>query len=475
MFSNLRRSSRADQDDYEDNGGYGNGGYNGGGAGNGMSRSGGKANNARHSSALRELGALLRERRETMGVSLAEVEVATRIRQKYLSALESDEWQLLPGEVVGRGFLRNYAVYLGLDPDEVIDRRRAVSDGAVGPMLVNTSAGSNLPPLREVDYRPKEVDLKDEGDGIQRGEIRLTPLFAIVGVALLVVVAWWTLSVLAGPMSSFLAQIPDRLTSSSPTATPTPEPVAVQPPAGVVNPQNLALAENTPESVAEGGVQNLPAPEETLAGTGGPVANSDAGAALLPTSTPEQPQSEQPQSAPQDLAVIASTPEPIAPEPAQPEPTQPEPAQPEAESPPPADNTIILLPTPTPDAAATESAQAAVSAPDSGPAAAPAACADPRSLIREPGVNQTVSGLLGVSGVAIHEEFQYFKLEYAPGLNAGAGFVYFSGSNVEVNGGLLGNLDTRALPNGEYTIRLTVVDQSSNYPPPCDVSFVVQN
>jgi len=74
------------------------------------------------------LGAALRERREALGASLAEVEAATKIRQKYLSALEADEWQLLPGEVVGRGFLRNYAAYLGLEPTDIVDRRRAVAD-----------------------------------------------------------------------------------------------------------------------------------------------------------------------------------------------------------------------------------------------------------------------------------------------------------------------------------------------------------
>ena len=74
---------------------------------------------------VQSIGPLLRERREAMGVTLAEAEVATRIRQKYLAALEADEWDLLPGEVVGRGFLRNYSTYLGLEPTEMIERRRA--------------------------------------------------------------------------------------------------------------------------------------------------------------------------------------------------------------------------------------------------------------------------------------------------------------------------------------------------------------
>ena len=83
-------------------------------------------------SPIQSTGPLLRERREAMGVTLAEAEVATRIRQKYLAALESDEWDLLPGEVVGRGFLRNYATYLGLEPTEMIERRRAVRSPAAG-------------------------------------------------------------------------------------------------------------------------------------------------------------------------------------------------------------------------------------------------------------------------------------------------------------------------------------------------------
>jgi hypothetical protein len=46
---------------------------------------------------------------------------------------------------------------------------------------------------------------------------------------------------------------------------------------------------------------------------------------------------------------------------------------------------------------------------------------------------------------------------------------------VQVSGGVLGNIDTTVLVNGEYTIRLTVVDQVGNFPPPCDVTVVVQN
>jgi len=67
-----------------------------------------------------KLGELLRETRQGKGVSLAEVEKVTKIRQKYLEALEEGDYPRLPGEVFVKGFLRNYALYLGLDPGEVM-------------------------------------------------------------------------------------------------------------------------------------------------------------------------------------------------------------------------------------------------------------------------------------------------------------------------------------------------------------------
>ncbi len=67
-----------------------------------------------------EIGQLLRQTRESLGLSLADVEAETRIRQKYLSALESGDWDELPSTVTARGFLRRYASFLGLNPDELM-------------------------------------------------------------------------------------------------------------------------------------------------------------------------------------------------------------------------------------------------------------------------------------------------------------------------------------------------------------------
>ena len=70
------------------------------------------------------VGERLRDAREVRGLDLYRVERDTKIRHKYLVALEAGDYADLPGDVYARGFLRNYATYLGLDPDEVIEEWR---------------------------------------------------------------------------------------------------------------------------------------------------------------------------------------------------------------------------------------------------------------------------------------------------------------------------------------------------------------
>lgn len=58
--------------------------------------------------------------RERKGVDLFRAERDTKIRARYLAALERGDYRELPGAVYTKGFLRNYALYLGLDPDDVL-------------------------------------------------------------------------------------------------------------------------------------------------------------------------------------------------------------------------------------------------------------------------------------------------------------------------------------------------------------------
>jgi cytoskeleton protein RodZ len=68
-----------------------------------------------------EIGATLREARIRARIDIGEVEMRTKIRAKYLRAIENEEWDLLPGPVYVKSFLRTYAEFLGLDARGLLD------------------------------------------------------------------------------------------------------------------------------------------------------------------------------------------------------------------------------------------------------------------------------------------------------------------------------------------------------------------
>src|SRR4051812_49360584 len=68
-----------------------------------------------------EIGETLREARMRRRIDMSEVEATTKIRAKYLRALESEEWELLPGPTFVKTFLRTYAEYLELDSRLLVD------------------------------------------------------------------------------------------------------------------------------------------------------------------------------------------------------------------------------------------------------------------------------------------------------------------------------------------------------------------
>jgi Helix-turn-helix domain len=72
-----------------------------------------------------EIGRSLRERRTELGLGLEAVESKTKIRARYLAALEAERFGELPGDAYARGFLRTYADHLGLDGQEVLAAYRA--------------------------------------------------------------------------------------------------------------------------------------------------------------------------------------------------------------------------------------------------------------------------------------------------------------------------------------------------------------
>jgi cytoskeletal protein RodZ len=89
-----------------------------------------------------DIGIELRQAREARGLSLDQVQKATRIKRVFLEAIEAGRIDELPGPVQARGFIRSYAGHLGLDPDALL----AQVDGALShPSAGAQSAGSFRP------------------------------------------------------------------------------------------------------------------------------------------------------------------------------------------------------------------------------------------------------------------------------------------------------------------------------------------
>ncbi|QQE80869.1 RodZ domain-containing protein [Alicyclobacillus sp. SO9] len=69
-----------------------------------------------------EVGQVLRRKREELGLSLDDIQTKTKIRKRYLEAIETGDWSVLPGDVYARGFVRSYADALGLDGFELLNQ-----------------------------------------------------------------------------------------------------------------------------------------------------------------------------------------------------------------------------------------------------------------------------------------------------------------------------------------------------------------
>jgi cytoskeletal protein RodZ len=86
-----------------------------------------------------EIGATLREARMRARIDISEIEAETKIRAKYLRALENEEWDLLPGTTYVKTFLRTYADALGLDSKLLVEEYRLRHERLSGEELLPIS------------------------------------------------------------------------------------------------------------------------------------------------------------------------------------------------------------------------------------------------------------------------------------------------------------------------------------------------
>jgi cytoskeletal protein RodZ len=118
-----------------------------------------------------EIGNSLREARLRQGYELPRVEADTKIRAKYLRALEEERFEVLPGETYVKGFLRTYAEYLGLDGQLYLDEFNSRFTREEEPQAPSR-------PRRQARSRAVESNFV------------IVALAGIIAVTILVVVAW---------------------------------------------------------------------------------------------------------------------------------------------------------------------------------------------------------------------------------------------------------------------------------------------
>jgi hypothetical protein len=128
-------------------------------------------------------------------------------------------------------------------------------------------------------------------------------------------------------------------------------------------------------------------------------------------------------------------------------------------------------PTPTPTIARPTRPPMQTETPTPVAVVAPA-CPHPGVNLTAPGVGAQVSGVVSVSGTAVIERFSFYKVELGVGNNPGDWSFLFSGES-PVRGGALGQWDTGPVAAGQYTLRLVVVDETGNFPQPCQVTVTV--
>jgi transcriptional regulator with XRE-family HTH domain len=139
---------------------------------------------------LDEVGSLLREAREAKGLTLAEAHEGTRINTRYLEALENGQYELLPTQVHIKGYLRNYARFLNLDPEPLLTRYELNQGARPGGPTANTeeTVDSDRPiaPVEDQPFfDPVNVDISRGGKrGIGSSQRWIIIIALVISLAL---------------------------------------------------------------------------------------------------------------------------------------------------------------------------------------------------------------------------------------------------------------------------------------------------
>ena len=126
-----------------------------------------------------EIGQTLRETRMRNRIDIADVEAGTKIRAKYLRALENEEWDLLPGPTFVKTFLRTYAEYLGLDPRLLVEEYKLRYERPSAMELTPFGSGGGLGGRRDRRRRVASGPLPVVGVVVFAVLVLLVSLYAL--------------------------------------------------------------------------------------------------------------------------------------------------------------------------------------------------------------------------------------------------------------------------------------------------------
>ena len=160
------------------------------------------------------LGERFRAAREARGLTVSDVAEHIRIRSVYLAAIEDENWSAVGAAVYIRGFIRTYARYLNLDPEEMVSEFNRSSGAA--PSVASIASEPSRAAAASAPIEP----VVSSG---RRGFSPLLWIFAVIAVALVAFVVYNEVSLHSGPAQVAQATpSPTPADLGSPTPSPTP-------------------------------------------------------------------------------------------------------------------------------------------------------------------------------------------------------------------------------------------------------------
>lgn len=174
------------------------------------------------------VGYTLRQERERQNLSINDIEEGTSIRATYIEAIENGEYDKLPGTIYTKGFIKNYAKFLGMDADAVV--KEFATDMAEIAAEEEAAKAAEIA-AQNPDAEEKKIESKPEkksiGYSIQDDSRGLSNKLIVAAVVLIAVLAGGLWSWLSGSGGDVATNPPQQQTQpvtpeSQPTDNPTP-------------------------------------------------------------------------------------------------------------------------------------------------------------------------------------------------------------------------------------------------------------